>query len=65
MSAFLGDIMKIKPRFYLYDYDVEKVIKVINQDKQKLYIKNGLYPCDIYVDNNNRIVMIFEKKTLV
>lgn len=57
--------MKIKPRFYLRDYDAEKTIKVINPDKQKIYIKNGLYPCDIYVDNNNKLIMLFEKKTLV
>lgn len=56
--------MKIKPRFYLYDYDATKVIKVVNPYKQKIYIKNGLYPCDIYVDNNDKLVMIFEKKTL-
>lgn len=57
--------MKIKPRFYLHDYDAEKTIRVINPDKQKIYIKNGLYPCDIYVDNNNKLIMLFEKKVLI
>ncbi len=56
--------MKIKPRFYTYDYDVKKVIKVKDRYKQKLYIANGLYPCDIYVDSNNVLVMLFEKSTL-
>ena len=57
--------MKVKPRFYTYDYDADKVIKVVDPNKQKIYIANGLYPCDVYVDNNKRLVMIFEKKTLV
>lgn len=56
--------MKIKPRFQTYDYDVKKTIKVIDRYKQKLYISHGLYPCDIYVDSNNMLVMLFEKKTL-
>lgn len=56
--------MKIKPRFYTYDYDVKKVIKVKDRYKQKLYIANGLYPCDIYVDSNNVLIMLFEKSTL-
>lgn len=57
--------MKIRPKFYTYDYDANKAIKVIDPKKQKIYISNGLYPCDIYVDDNNRLIMIFEKKTLV
>lgn len=56
--------MDIKPRFWLHEYDVTKVLKVINPVKQKIYIKNGIYPCDIYVDENNRLVMLFEKKVL-
>ena len=56
--------MTIKPNFYTHDYDPKKVIKVVNQSKQKLYISFGLYPCDIYVDFDGQLVMLFEKSTL-
>lgn len=56
--------MKITPRFYTHDYDAKKVIKVSSPYKQKVYITHGLYPCDVYVDNNNNLVMLFEKSTL-
>jgi hypothetical protein len=56
--------MKINPKFYTHDYDPSKVLKVVDRYKQKLYISNGIYPCDIYVDSNNNLVMLFEKSTL-
>lgn len=56
--------MKINPKFYTHDYDPSKVLKVVDRYKQKLYISNGIYPCDIYVDSNNNLVMLFEKTTL-
>ena len=56
--------MKINPKFYTHDYDPCKVLKVVDRYKQKLYISNGIYPCDIYVDSNNNLVMLFEKSTL-
>ena len=56
--------MTIKPNFYTHDYDPKKVIKVVNQSKQKLYISFGLYPCDIYVNLDGQLVMLFEKSTL-
>ncbi len=56
--------MKIPPRFYTCDYDAKDVIKVSDAYKQKVYIKHGLYPCDVYVDNKNKLVMLFKKTTL-
>lgn len=56
--------MKIPPRFYTCDYDAKDVIKVSDAYKQKVYIKHGLYPCDVYVDNKNKLVMLFKKSTL-
>ena len=56
--------MTIKPKFNTYNYNPKKVIKVINPFKQKLYISNGIYPCDIYVDSEERLVMLFEKSAL-
>lgn len=56
--------MNIKPTFYTYDYQAQNVIKVLDTNKQKIYISNGLFPCDIYVDSNNKLIMLFEKSTL-
>jgi len=56
--------MNIKPNFYTHDYDPNKVIKVKNIDKQKIYIAFGIYPCDIYVDGEGRLIMLFEKSVL-
>lgn len=56
--------MKIKPTFQLTDYDTKEVLKVRDVKKQKLYISNGLYPCDIFVDSEGRLIMYFKKKTL-
>ena len=56
--------MTIKPKFYTYEYNPKKVIKVTNAFKQKLYLSNGIYPCDIYVDSEGVLVMLFEKSAL-
>jgi hypothetical protein len=56
--------MTIKPNFQTYEYDPKKVIKVKNPMKQKLYIAFGLFPCDIYVDSNGDLIMLFEKSVL-
>lgn len=57
--------MKIKPCFYTHDYNPSETIKVTDGYKQKLYILHGLYPCDVYIDQNNILVMIFETKVFV
>lgn len=53
--------MVIQPNFKTHEYDPKKVLKVKSRDKQKLYITLGMYPCDIYVDSNGDLIMLFEK----
>lgn len=53
--------MIIQPNFKTHEYDPKKVLKVKSGDKQKLYITLGMYPCDIYVDSNGDLIMLFEK----
>lgn len=53
--------MIIQPNFNTHEYDSTKVIRVKSVDKQRLYIAFGIYPCDIYVDGNGNLVMLFEK----
>ena len=53
--------MIIQPSFNTHEYDIKKVIRVTNSKKQKLYISNGIFPCDMYVDSNGDLVMLFEK----
>jgi len=55
--------MIITPNFYTHDYDPKKVLRVKNFEKQKLYITLGMFPCDIYVDSDGDLVMLFEKST--
>lgn len=55
--------MMIQPNFNTHEYDPLKVIRVKNIEKQKIYISLGMYPCDIYVDSNGELVMLFEKST--
>lgn len=54
--------MIIQPNFNTYEYDSDKVIRVKDTEKQKIYIALGMFPCDIYVDSNGDLVMLFEKK---
>lgn len=53
--------MIVQPNFNTHEYDTSKVIRVKNVEKQKIYIAFGIYPCDIYVDSNGDLIMIFEK----
>lgn len=55
--------MIIQPNFNTHEYDTSKVIRVKNVEKQKIYIAFGIYPCDIYVDSNGDLIMIFEKSS--
>lgn len=57
--------MLIQPNFTTHEYDPKKVLKVKNRDKQKIYIMLGMYPCDIYVDSNGDLIMLFEKSVFV
>lgn len=53
--------MMIQPNFNTHEYDPKKVLKVKDREKQRLYIMVGMYPCDIYVDSNGDLIMLFEK----
>lgn len=53
--------MIIQPNFNTHEYNPNKVLKVKNREKQKIYIMLGMYPCDIYVDSNGDLIMLFEK----
>jgi len=54
----------LKPR----DYFPTEVCRIVNPKQYLLYIKNGLYPLDIYTSvdektGNDIIVMIFYRET--
>lgn len=53
--------MTIQPNFNTHEYDPVNVIRVKNTEKQKIYITLGIFPCDIYVDSNGDLIMLFEK----
>ncbi len=57
--------MIVQPNFNTHEYDPTKVIRVTDNDKQRVFIAFGMYPCDIYVDGNGKLVMLFEKSTFV
>lgn len=52
----------LKPR----DYDTREVVRIVNPKQWRLYIKNRVYPVDIYpsIDENENdvIVLIFLKE---
>ena len=60
-----GMIVKtnLKPR----DYTIKEVIRIVNPKQYILYIKNGIFPIDVYTSidfetNNNILVMVFLKE---
>jgi hypothetical protein len=58
---------KIKTRLKPTDYFYNEVVSIKNPKQYLLYIKNGVYPIDIYTSideetNNSILVMIFLKK---
>ena len=57
--------MILQPNFNTHEYDPSKVIRVKNTKKQKIYISLGMFPCDIYVDSNGDLIMLFEKTEFV
>ncbi len=52
----------LKPR----DYLIKDVCRIVNPKQQRLYIKNKVYPIDIYMsvdfENNPVMVMVFDRK---
>lgn len=59
--------MKVKTNLKSMDYLLKDVVRIVNPKQQLLYVKNEIYPIDMYtsIDNktgNNIIVMIFLKE---
>lgn len=57
--------MIVQPNFNTHEYDPTKVIRVKNREKQRIYIAFGMFPCDIYVDSNGDLIMLFERSIFV
>lgn len=57
--------MKIKSNLQPHDYSAKEVVRIVNPKQYLLYIKNGIYPIDIYttIDDLDQAIltMIFEK----
>ena len=59
--------MKIKSNLNPKDYTTNESVRIINPKQQLLYIKNSVYPIDIYTSidertSNGVLVMIFLKE---
>ena len=59
--------MKILTNLKPNDYYLKDIVRIVNPKQQLLYIKNEVFPIDIYASidsktGNNIIVMIFLKK---
>ena len=59
--------MKIKTNLTPRDYTHKEVVRIKNPKQYTLYIKNNVYPIDVYTSiddksNNNIVVMIFLKE---
>lgn len=59
--------MKIKTNLIVKDYYLREIVRIVNPKQYILYIKNGVYPIDMYTSidektNNNILVMIFSKE---
>lgn len=58
--------MKIKTNLKPRDYIANEVVRIVNIKQQILYVKNQVYPIDMYTSvdeetNNIVLVMIFSK----
>ena len=59
--------MKVKTNLSPRDYSLKEVVRIVNPKQTLLYIKNNVYPIDIYASidektGNNILVMIFLKE---
>lgn len=57
----------IKTNLKSRDYDLRNVVRIVNNRQQLLYIKNEVYPIDLYTSiddktGNSILVMIFLKE---
>lgn len=48
-------------RFTTEYYDASKCVRIVNPAQQAMYMKHGVYPIDIYVGYNSKIVFLFVK----
>ena len=51
----------IKPAFQTREYKTREVVAIKDRYESFLFVKHGYYPVDMYVDNNDNLVMIFPK----
>ena len=59
--------MKVKSNLKLRSYTQNEVVRIVNQKQYLTYIKNGVYPIDIYASidektDNTILAMIFLKE---
>lgn len=59
--------MKIQTNLKPKDYTSKEVVRIVNPKQYLLYIKNGIYPIDLYTSvddksSNSILVMIFLKE---
>ena len=50
----------VKPTITGEPYDPIKCVRIADRYQMFLYVKHGVFPKDIYVENNN-MVMVFDK----
>lgn len=57
------NINKIRTNLKPRDYTTKEVVRIVNSKQYKLYIKNGIYPIDMYTsideNGNDILVMIY------
>lgn len=58
--------MKIKTNLMSRDYSVSEIVRIVNPKQYLLYIKNNVYPIDMYTSVDDKtdniiLVMIFLK----
>lgn len=59
--------MQVKTNLKPKDYTSKEVVRIVNPKQYLLYIKNGIYPIDLYTSvddksSNSILVMIFLKE---
>ena len=57
----------IKTNLKSRDYSIHEVVRIVNPKQYLLYIKNGVYPIDMYTTTDietgeDKLVMLFSKK---
>lgn len=50
-------------RFTNEPYDASKCVRIVNPVQQAMYMKQGVYPIDIYVGFDDKTVFIFLRES--